>query len=73
MIDILVGLPILFLIVCLFWYMFYFLNNGYFNEPPSIIKIIGIIGWLVIAIGIILFFSWFIGKSILEWLGGKYE
>ena len=66
MINILVGLPILFLIVCLFWYMFYFLNIGYFNEPPSIIKIIGIIGWLVIAIGIILFFSWFIGKSILE-------
>ena len=66
MINILVGLPILFLIVCLFWCMFYFLNNGYFNEPPSIIKIIGIIGWLVIAIGIILFFSWFIGKSILE-------
>lgn len=66
MINILVGLPILFLLVCLFWDVLYFLDDTSFNEPPAIIKIIGAIEFIVIVIVILLSISWAIGKTILE-------
>ena len=66
MINILVGLPILFLLVCLFWDVLYFSDDTSFNEPPAIIKIIGAIEFIVIVIVILLSISWAIGKTILE-------
>lgn len=66
MINILVGLPILFLLVCLFWDVLYFLDDTSFSEPPAIIKIIGAIEFTVIVIVILLLISWSIGQAILE-------
>lgn len=73
MINILVGLPILFLLVCLSWDVLYFLDDTSFSEPPAIIKIIGAIEFIVIVIVILLLISWAIGQTILELLGGKDE
>lgn len=65
MINILVGLPILFLIVCLFWNVLYLLDDRIFRKPPAIIKIIGIIAFIIIVIVISLSISWGIGETIL--------
>lgn len=65
MINILVGLPILFLLVCLFWNVLYLLDGGIFSEPPAIIKIIGAIAFIIIVIVVLLSISWAIGETIL--------
>lgn len=65
MINILVGLPILFLLVCLFWNVLYLLDDGIFSEPPAIIKIIGAIAFIIIVIVVLLSISWAIGETIL--------
>lgn len=65
MIYILVGLPILFLLVCLFWNILYLLDDPIFGKPPAIIKIIGTIAFIIIVIVISLLISGAIGKAIL--------
>lgn len=65
MIYILVGLPILFLLVCLFWNILYLLDDSIFGKPPAIIKIIGTITFIIIVIVISLLISGAIGKAIL--------
>lgn len=65
MIEILVGLIIMFLLMCLFWAGIYLLDIDII-EPPQIIEIIGIIELIATEIAIILAIAYVVGNLFLN-------
>lgn len=65
MIEILIGLPVLLLLLCLIWNALYFLENDNFIEPPKIIKVIGFIEFIIMIIIFVLSLAYAMGKVIL--------
>lgn len=66
MIEILVGLIIMFFSTCFAWTGFYLFDEFDFEEPPKIIKIIGIVEIILIAIIMILGVAHSIGNFFLN-------
>lgn len=67
MIEILVGLIIIFLLMCLFWTGSYLIELDIdIGEPPKIIKIIGKIELIATAIAIILTIAYGVGNLFLN-------
>lgn len=67
MIEILVGLIIIFLLMCLFWTGIYLLEIDIdVDDPPRIIKIIGIIELIATSIATILTIAYVVGNLFLN-------
>lgn len=67
MIEILVGLIIMFLLMCLFWVLVYLFELDIdVIEPPRIIEIIGKIELIAVAIAIILVIAYYMGYFFLN-------
>lgn len=66
MLEVLIGLCIMFLLVCFTWTEFYLSDEFSFEEPPKIIKIIGIVESILIAIVMVLGIAYSIGSFFLN-------
>lgn len=64
MLEILIGMIVLFLILCFVWEMLHFLGGKVFDSP-KVIKIIGKVEIIIFAITFVLAFSYGIGKVML--------
>lgn len=66
MLEILVGLCIMFLISCFTWTGVYLLDEFDVDEPPKIIKIFGIVECILFAIIMILGLAYSMGNLFLN-------
>ena len=65
MLKILIGLPAMFLMLCLVWDLLYIFEEDYSLMPPKAIKITGDIELVIVSIVVVLSIAYGIGYLIL--------